>query len=395
VVGGFRAGCLSEAGTSAAETRCYISFRAYVVLRLFPSPPHTVSKVPHPRGCAAPLHWLECAVFIRMMDFRRAALPGLLACMLLLPAMAQGRRPYINDKKAPESRHDLEVIQKHLSDSLPLARRATVCIDLGEGSGSGVVISADGLILTAAHVTSGVGKEFTAIFEDGRKVKAESLGLVASSDCAMAKIIEEGTYPFVELDREDSARLGDWVYALGHSGGFDKDRGVVVRLGRVVQVRDSTFQSDCSLIGGDSGGPLFDLSGHLIAIHSRVGQRTQENMHVPVREFLKNWDGMSKGEFIGEGPYAKKPEKGKGFLGIGTKNRDGGGLDVDRVGRESPAEKAGVKSGDILLKLDGTELKTKEQFQELLKEKAPDDRVALELLRNGKPEILTFRLGER
>jgi serine protease Do len=330
-----------------------------------------------------------------MMDFRRAALPGFLASLLLLPAMAQGKRPYINDKKAPESRHDLEVIQKHMSDSLPAARRATVCIDLGEGSGSGVVISPDGLILTAAHVTSGIGKEFTAIFEDGRKVKAESLGLVASSDCAMAKIIEDGTWPFVELDREDSAKLGDWVYALGHSGGFDKDRGVVVRLGRVVQVRDSTFQSDCSLIGGDSGGPLFDLSGHLVAIHSRVGHRTQENMHVPVREFLKNWDGMVKGEFIGEGPYAKKPEKGKGFLGIGTKDRPGGGLDVDKVGRESPAEKAGVKAGDILLKLDGTELRSKEQFQELLKEKAPDDRVALELLRNGKPETLTFRLGER
>lgn len=309
--------------------------------------------------------------------------------------MAQGKRPYINDKKAPESRHDLEVIQKHMSDSLPVARRATVCIDLGEGSGSGVVISPDGLILTAAHVTSGIGKEFTAIFEDGRKVKAESLGLVASSDCAMAKITEQGTWPFVELDREDSAKLGDWVFALGHSGGFDKDRGVVVRLGRVVQVRDSTFQSDCSLIGGDSGGPLFDLSGHLVAIHSRVGHRTQENMHVPVREFLKNWDGMVKGEFIGEGPYAKKPEKGKGFLGIGTKERSGGGLDVDKVGRESPAEKAGVKAGDILLKLDGTELRSKEQFQELLKEKAPDDRVALELLRNGKPETLTFRLGER
>jgi serine protease Do len=330
-----------------------------------------------------------------MMDFRRAALPGFLACVMLLPAVAQGRRSYINDKKAPESRHDLEVIRKHLSDSLPLARRATVCIDLGEGSGSGVVISPDGLILTAAHVTSGVGKEFTAIFEDGRKVKAESLGLVASSDCAMAKITEAGTWPFVELDRADSSKLGDWVYALGHSGGFDKDRGVVVRLGRVVQVRESTFQSDCSLIGGDSGGPLFDLNGQLVAIHSRVGHRTQENMHVPVREFLKNWEGMTKGEFIGEGPFAKKPEKGKGFLGIGTKARPGGGLDVDKVGRESPAEKAGVKAGDILLKLDGTELLTKEQFQDLLKEKAPDDRVALELLRNGKPETLTFRLGER
>ncbi|WP_367872161.1 S1C family serine protease [Luteolibacter sp. Populi] len=330
------------------------------------------------------------------MALRRAALlSGSFAALLLSPAMAQGKRPFINDKKAPDSRHDLDVIQQHVKDTLPAARRATVCIDLGDGTGSGVVVSPEGLILSAAHVTSGVGKEFTVIFEDGRKLKAESLGLVASTDCAMARIIEPGTYPFIELDRDDTAKLGDWVYALGHSGGFDKERGIVVRIGRLVQMKDSTVQSDCSLIGGDSGGPLFDLNGHLIAIHSRVGSRTPENMHVPVREFLKNWDGLTKAEFIGEGPFAKKPEKGKGFLGLGTKDRPGGGLDIEKVGRESPAEKAGMKAGDILLKMDGTELKSKEQLQDLLKEKAPDDRVALELLRNGKPETLTLRLGER
>lgn len=322
-------------------------------------------------------------------------LATLVAGLSLSPAGADLRRPTVNEKKAPEGRPDLEVIQKHLLETLPASRKATVCIDLGEGSGSGVVISPDGLILTAAHVTGGVGKEFTVIFEDGRKVKAESLGLVASSDCAMAKITEEGTWPHVEVDREDSSKLGDWVYSLGHSGGFDKERGVVVRLGRLVQVKDDTVQSDCSLIGGDSGGPLFDLTGKLIGIHSRVDGSLQVNMHVPVREFLKNWDGMLKSEFIGEGPFAKKPEKGKGFLGVGTEPRPEGGLNVDKVGRESPAEKAGLKKGDVLLKMDGVDLTTKEQFQDLLKEKAPDDRVALELLRDGKTETLTLRLGER
>ncbi|WP_193211122.1 S1C family serine protease [Luteolibacter marinus] len=330
-----------------------------------------------------------------MRDSSIAALFGVFSSLLLLPVQADSSRPYINDKKAPDSRHDLEVIQKHLSEALPASRRATVCIDLGEGSGSGVVVSPDGLILTAAHVTGGVGKEFTVIFEDGRKVKAESLGLVASCDCAMARITEEGTWPFVEVDRDDTIQLGDWVYALGHSGGFDKERGVVVRLGRLVQVKDETVQSDCSLIGGDSGGPLFDLNGKLIGIHSRVDRSLQENLHVPMRAFTKNWDGMLKGEFIGEGPFAKKPEKGKGFLGIGTEAREEGGLSIEKVGRESPAEKAGLKPGDILLKFDGVELETKEQLQELLKEKAPDDRVALELLRKGKQETLTLRLGER
>lgn len=316
---------------------------------------------------------------------------------VLIPAMALGEmdRPYINDKQVPEDRHDLEVIQKHLTEALAGSRRATVCIDLGEGSGSGVVVSADGLILTAAHVTGGVGRELTVIFEDGKKVKAESLGLVADSDCAMARITEGGEWPHVELDREDSFRLGDWVYSLGHSGGFDAARGVVVRLGRVVRLASDSLQSDCSLIGGDSGGPLFDLRGRLIGIHSRVGERIQENMHVPLREFLEHWDEMSQGEFIGEGPFAKRPEKGKGFLGVGTVARDEGGLEVERIGRESPAEKAGLKAGDVLLKMDGVDLTTKEQFQELLKEKAPDDRVRFDFLRGGRSETLTLRLGER
>jgi serine protease Do len=323
-------------------------------------------------------------------------LPGGLACLLLQSAQAEPGRPYVNDKKVPDSRHDLEVIQKHLGDSLAASRKATVCIDLGEGSGSGVIVSPEGLILTAAHVTGGVGKEFTVIFEDGRKVKAESLGLISDTDAAMAKITDKGTWPHVEIDRDDSARLGDWVYSLGHSGGFDKERGVNLRLGRLVQTKETSIQSDCSLIGGDSGGPLFDLSGRLIGIHSRVGvQWKGENWHVPAREFVKHWDEMLAGEFVGDGPFAKRPEKGKGFLGLGTGERAEGGLNVDKVGRESPAEKAGIKPGDVLLKMDGIELKSRDQLQDLLKEKAPDDRVALELLRDGKTETLTLRLGER
>jgi serine protease Do len=296
----------------------------------------------------------------------------------------------------PEARADLEAIQKHVTETLPAARKATVCLEFAESSGSGVIVSADGLILTAAHVTAGVGHEFTVVFEDGKRVKAESLGLVANTDCAMAKITDKGTWPHVDLNRDDDTKLGDWVYALGYSGGYDKERGVVVRVGRVVRTAQHSIQSDCSLIGGDSGGPLFDLNGRVVAIHSRVGQRTSENLHVPAREFVKNWDGLLKAEFIGEGEFAKKPEKGKGFLGVSAEPRpEGSGLNITKVGRESPAEKGGIKQGDILLRIDGVELKTKEQLQDLLKEKAPDDRLAFELLRAGKSENLTFRLGER
>jgi serine protease Do len=304
-------------------------------------------------------------------------------------------RLYVNDKKAPEDRKDLEAIQSSLVAALPKARAATVCIDLKQGSGSGVIVSPDGLVLTAAHVATGVNKKVTVVLEDGTRLNARTLGLVADTDAAMIRITDKGTYPFVDIDRADSTRLGDWVFSLGHSGGFDKERGSVVRLGRLVRIANSTFQSDCILIGGDSGGPLFDLEGRLTGIHSRVGGWKGENMHVPVSRFIENWDRLLAGEFIGEGPFAKKPEKGSGFLGLATDARPEGGLRVTKVGSKSPAEQAGVKEGDILLSLNGTALESRAQLQDLLKEMAAGDELSLELERAGKRETLTFELGER
>ena len=323
--------------------------------------------------------------------------PLIFPMLALLPccAFAQEGRVYVNNKKAPETRKDLEAIQQALGVALPKARAATVCIEIKDGSGSGVIVSPDGLVLTAAHVAVGVKKKVTVILEDGTRLKAETLGLVADKDAAMIRITEKGTYPSVELDRAETTRLGDWVFSLGHSGGFDKERGSVVRLGRLVRIASSTFQSDCTLIGGDSGGPLFDLAGKLVGIHSRVGQQLQVNMHVPMTEFIANWDGMLKGEFIGEGPFAQKPEKGNGFLGLATEARPEGGLRVTKVGSKSPAEEAGIKDGDVLLKLNGVALGKREQMQELLKEMSAGDELTLETERDGKSKTFTLDLGER
>ncbi|MBB5349838.1 serine protease Do [Haloferula luteola] len=316
--------------------------------------------------------------------------------LLSLTTLASVAEPLsINQKRVPESRDDLKQIQRLMQSALPAARAATVCIQLGQGSGSGVVVSEDGLIMTAAHVTGGVGQEFTVVFEDGREVKAESLGLDSEVDAALARIVEPGKYPFVEIARDHPAQLGDWVFALGHSGGFDLKRGVVFRPGRIVRTTDTTLQSDCSLIGGDSGGPLFDLMGRLIGIHSRVGAKLPENMHVPVSAFLRDWQGLMDAQFIGDGPFAERPEVGKAFLGLLVEARSEGGVVVKRVGRESPAEKAGLKEGDILLSVDGKPLNDRDGLQEWLASKAPSDQVAFELLRDGESETLTLRLGDR
>jgi serine protease Do len=118
-------------------------------------------------------------------------------------------------------------------------------------------------------------------------------------------------------------------------------------------------------------------------------------MHVPMTAFLENWDKLMGGDFLGEGPFAKKPEKGKGFLGLLAEAHDGDGIRVKRVGRESPAEAAGIREGDVLLKMNGHDLASRDDLKELLEEQAPEDKVTFEMLRDGKSETLTLRLGSR
>ncbi len=304
-------------------------------------------------------------------------------------------RPFINDKPAPEGRGDLEVIQSLLHRNLPAARAATVAIELEKGSGTGVIVSEDGLVLTAAHVSTGVDLDLTVVMEDGTRHDAVSLGLVASSDAAMIRLLGEGPFPYVEYDSEDRTRLGDWVFSLGHSGGFAEDRGPVVRLGRVVRIAQSTYQSDCMLIGGDSGGPLFDLEGRLVAIHSRVGQRLPENMHVPMREFLRYWDAMKNGEFVGSGPFAQMPSPGTGFLGLVGEAGDGG-LEIQRLANRGPAAKAGLEVGDVILTINGNEVPDRDTLRKILDEMAAGQRITMEIRReSGEHETLEFRLDER
>lgn len=300
----------------------------------------------------------------------------------------------LNSKKAPETGEDLLMIQEALQKALPVAQAATVSLEIGEGSGSGVIISPDGLVMTAAHVSTGVGKKITVVMPDGKKLKAKSLGLRADTDAAMVQITDEGPFPFVEVNRTGDTQLGDWIFSLGHSGGFDKDRGSVVRLARLVRVANNTIQTDGTLIGGDSGGPLFDMEGRLIGIHSRVGPQLPVNMHVPISVFLESWDQLKGSEFIGEGPFATLPEKGKGFLGVATKDVEKG-LEITKVGKKSPAEDAGFLVGDVITKMNGKELATRDELKGVLAELAAGDELEIEILRDGKEKKITVELGER
>lgn len=316
-------------------------------------------------------------------------------------------RPYFNDQAVPNKLEDVTAIELALKSHLERTREATVCITNGAGFGSGVIVSKDGLVMTAAHVTAGVNKKFTVIMEDGTEHEARSLGLDSSTDAALLQIIDVENLPFVEVEdnpeSEITTKLGDWVYSIGHSGGFDKSRGSVVRLGRIVRLNNdaSTFQSDCTLIGGDSGGPLFNMEGILVGIHSRVGKVVDQNMHVASYDFfkkdsagLKKWDQMLDSEFMGNSRFAKRPRQGSGFMGIAVEETSEG-LRVTDLDEAALAAKEGVEIGDLLLSINGDKYNKRAELASFMKKKAEGEKVTLKLVRAEETLEFTFRLEKR
>ncbi len=179
---------------------------------------------------------------------------------------------------------------------------AVVAVTDDESVGSGVVVSKDGLVLTAGHVIMSGAKEFTIYFPDGRSAVARPLGKNLNQDAGMLQITDEGEWPYVDLSDGQSVQRGDWVIAIGHSGGFDLGRRPPVRVGRVQRVERDALTTDSPIIGGDSGGPLFNLQGQAIGIHSSIGESISENRHVSIRTFLRDWDRLKAGESWGNLP---------------------------------------------------------------------------------------------
>ena len=204
-------------------------------------------------------------------------------------------------KDTPPSLDDLKSIEAHVEALVSRVSPAVVAVRIGGATGSGVVISADGLVLCAAHVCVEPNRNVLFIFPDGKTARGKTLGTNHDMDSGLMKITENGPWPHVEIGDLNQARLGDWVLALGHPGGFDRKRSMVVRLGRIIRLGSGALQTDCTLIGGDSGEPLLDMHGRVIGIHSRISDSTAANFHVPIGTFLDTWDRLAKGENWGDG----------------------------------------------------------------------------------------------
>ncbi len=240
-----------------------------------------------------------------------------LAACLLLPLLPLRAAHY-----------DLPAMEQVEQEVQAVADKAMPCIvalthpeKRGLASGSGCIIGQDGLILTAAHVV-GDAKTLDVTFPDRKLVHAKVLGADYRRDVALALITEPGEYPFVELGDSKKLEVGDLVVALGHPGGFDPQRKPPVRFGRVFQFAHAQFiRTDCTLISGDSGGPLFDLNGRVVGVHCSVGADMSENNDAPAEAVRDDWSRLMKGDHWGK---SKSPMASK------LTEKELGGLDLEQ-----------------------------------------------------------------
>ena len=292
-----------------------------------------------------------------------------------------------------QSLEGLKVLEQKIQKVVRENTDATVSLvspQIG-ASGSGVIVSPDGLILTAAHVID--GSEFmTVLFPNGSQERAKVLGANYSRDAAMAKLIGEGPWPFAKLGNSQSLEVGDWVVAMGHPKGYDPTRRPPVRFGRVMTKRELDFvTTDCTLIGGDSGGPLFDLEGRVVGIHSNIGPNRQINNHAGLSGFKNSWENMLAGKSWGVlGGDRRDPNRP--VLGLSLKRADSG-LIVDEVPEAGPAFKAGFMVGDRLLSISGKEIRQIEQVSEIFVDLTAGSEVEVEILREKKTLTKTVKLA--
>lgn len=293
----------------------------------------------------------------------------------------------------------LQLRQAGLNAALEQVTPSLVSVQDGFGAGSGVVVSGDGIILTASHVVDSRRRRPTRLnvrFPDGSEYRATLLGMNRTADAAMLKISEPyrkgSEFPHVDLGKSSELERGEWCFALGHPGGFRKERPAPVRLGRVLSVGNRTVVSDCAIVLGDSGGPLFDLSGRLIGIHSMITEVIVENRHVAIDVFRRDGDRMEDREIWGTLNSRDDDLIGTEFFGVGIRWRSFV-PEINSIDRSSPAYRAGIRIGDVLTSVNGQKFADPLGLNTLMGLLETNQQIEVQYLRRGEERSTKVMTG--
>ena len=263
---------------------------------------------------------------------------------------------------------------------------------LQAGAGSGVVITADGFILTSAHVVAGRGATGSARFTDGRELRFTVAGSDPLSDLAIVRA-DDGELIAAELGDAEELRVGQLVVAIGNPNGFEGSvtagvvsalgRALPTRAGRGVRVIDNVIQTDAALNPGNSGGALADGRGRVVGVNTAVAG-VGLGLAVPVSATTRRIigsliaEGRVRRAYLGiAGGPRPLPPRARAASGAER------GVEVVEIIADSPAERSGMRVGDVIFELDGSATESASDLQRMMVAELIDSEVSARVVRDG------------
>lgn len=266
--------------------------------------------------------------------------------------------------------------------------------------GSGFFISEDGYIVTNNHVVVN-GSKFTIVMHDGKELDAKLVGTDPKTDLAVLKVDEKQKFAYVAFSGK-KPRVGEWVVAVGNPFGLGGTvtAGIISANGRDIGSGpyDNFIQIDAAVNKGNSGGPTFDLSGEVIGVNTAIFSPSGGNVGI----------AFAISAEIAQAVVADLVENGsvtRGWLGVHIQPvskdiaeslglKDASGAIVASATSGSPAAKSGIKSGDVILKVDGKLVKGPKELARLIADYDPDNKVDITVFRSGKEKLVIVTLGK-
>src|SRR5499427_6805715 len=300
-------------------------------------------------------------------------------------------------------------ISRTFVDAAKRIKPAVVHIKVGTrgATGSGVIVSSDGYILTNNHVAS-AANELSVKLADGREFRARRIGVDPRTDLALIKV-EAQNLPYATLGDSSKLEQGEWVIALGSPFGLEQTMtaGIVSALGRKFNgPYDNYIQTDASINPGNSGGALVNMNGEVIGINtsilSRGGGSEGVGFAIP-----SNTAKMVKERLLGNaGAYTRantganagaNASVSRGYLGVSVQDQQTaeGGAVVAELTNGSPASAAGLRGGDVIVEFDGKPVRSSQQLAEIIASTPVGRTVKLKFVRNGRAQTASITLAER
>ena len=272
-----------------------------------------------------------------------------------------------------------------------------------QGQGSGFIISKEGYILTNNHVVADADK-ITVTMSDNRKVTAKLIGSDPQSDVALIKINETKNLPVIPLGDSEALEVGEWVIAIGNPFGLSQTVtvGVVSAIGRSgvgLNEYENFIQTDAAINPGNSGGPLLNIRGEVVGINSALFSRTGGYMGIgfaiPINMVKAINDQLQKHGKVTRGWLGVAIQDVDENLAKSFNLEEARGILVSEVQPDSPAGKAGLEQGDVIISLDGTNLADVNDLRNRIALIIPGTTAKLEVIRSGKTRTIDVTIGEQ